>query len=177
MLNSALVAHMSRIGAGASAGAFGIGLLALTGTLAKGVTGAAAERIHPRLMLLASLLLGGSAFLLFGLAHTAALVFLAAALFGISWGVAWLSAHLLLLRRYGRVVAPDLVALATTITTAAVIGPVAAGRIADRTGSFSLIFLIVAGLFLLALLSTLLIGREPAALRTRLSDDALPTAR
>ncbi len=177
VVNSSLVAHMSRIGAGASAGALATGLLALAGTLAKGVTGAVAERIHPRTMLLASLLLGGGSFLLFGVAHAPAPVFLAAALFGISWGVAWLSAHLLLLRRFGRVVAPDLVALATTITTVAVIGPVAAGRIADRTGSFSPIFLIVAGLFLLALLSTLLTRREPAAHRSRLPDDAVPTAR
>ena len=182
VVNSSLVAHMSRIGAagpaaGAAAGALGIGLVALTGTLAKGVTGAVAERVHPLHMLLGSLVLGGASFLLFGLAHDAALVFLAAGLFGVSWGVAWLSAHLFLLRRYGRVVAPDLVALATTITTAAVIGPVAAGRIADRTGSFAPIFLIVAGLFLIALLSTVLVRREPAARAAGVPDDGLRAAR
>ena len=184
VVNSSLVAHMSRIGAagggpaaGAAAGALGIGLVALTGTLAKGLTGAVAERVHPLRMLLGSLLLGSASFLLFGLAHDAALVFLAAALFGVSWGVAWLSAHLFLLRRYGRVVAPDLVALATTITTAAVIGPVAAGRIADRTGSFAPIFLIVAALFLLALLSTVLVRREPAANAASVPDEGLRAAR
>ncbi len=183
VVNSSLVAHMSRIGAspaaGAAAGALGIGLVALTGTLAKGVTGAVAERVHPLRMLLGSLVLGGFSFLLFGMARDTGLVFLAAGLFGVSWGVAWLSAHLFLLRRYGRVVAPDLVALATTLTTAAVIGPVAAGRIADRTGSFAPIFLIVAGLFLLALLSTVLVRREPArqADPGGVPDDGLRAAR
>jgi MFS family permease len=160
VVNSSMIAHMHLLGASTSYGAMGIGLVALTGTLAKGAAGALTERVHPLVMMLASLVLGGGAFALFGLSRSIELNFLAAGLFGVGWGTAWLSAHLLLLRRFGRVVTPDLVALATTITTVAVIGPFAAGIVADRTGSFSPIFLIVSALFLVALIPALLLRRD-----------------
>ena len=173
VVDSSLVAHMHLLGAASSGGALALGLVALSGTVAKGAAGALTERVHPLHMLIASLVLDGVALCLFGLSHRLSLDFLAAALFGTGWGTSWLSAHLLLLRRFGRIVAPDLVALATTITTVAVIGPYAAGLVADRTGSFAPIFLIVGGLFIVALGATLLLRREPVATRPA---DARPGA-
>ena len=168
VVNSSLLAHMHLLGGSSALGAMGIGLVALTGTLAKGCAGALTERVHPLHMLMASLLLGGAAFALFGLSNRIGLNFLAAALFGVAWGTAWLSAHLLLLRAFGRVVTPDLVALATTVTTLAVIAPSLAGIVADRTGSFSPIFLTVSGLFLVALVPVLLMRRETGVSATYL---------
>ena len=175
VVNSSLVAHLHLLGVSQSYGASGIALVALTGTLAKGAAGALTERIHPLRMLMTSLVLAGIAFALFGLSRSVAVNLLACALFGIGWGTSWLSAHLLLLRHFGRVVTPALVGIATGITTVAVIGPTAAGLVADRTGSFAPIFLVVGGLFLVALIPTLLLKREPGMrLRGRLADDALP---
>ena len=161
VMNGSLFPHMHLLGASPATAAMASALVALTGTLAKGAAGALTERVHPLQMLLASLVLGALAFALFGLAHSITLNFVAAALVGTSWGTAWLSAHLLLLRRFGRVVTPDLVAIATTITTVAVIGPFAAGIVADHTGSFSPIFLVVSALFLVALIPAVLLRREP----------------
>lgn len=178
VVNSSLVAHMHLLGASQSYGAFGIALVALTGTLAKGGVGALTERIEPLNMLLASLVLSGTAFALFGLSRSLPLNFLAAALFGLGWGTSWLSAHLLLLRRFGRVVTPALVGLATGITTVAVIGPAAAGLVADRTGSFAPIFLVVSGLFLVALIPVVMLRRGSAVTpRDNVADDALPFPR
>jgi MFS family permease len=160
VLNSSLLAHLHLLGAPARVGALGLGTVALAGTVAKGVAGVLSERVHPLWVLAASLVVNGAAFLLFGLSHGVALNFLAAMLFGIGWGTAWLSAHLLLLRRFGRAVTPDLVAFATTLTTFAVIGPAAAGIVADRTGSFAPIYLTVGALFAVALVPALLLRRE-----------------
>ncbi|WP_428374307.1 CynX/NimT family MFS transporter [Lichenicoccus sp.] len=175
VLNSSLVAHMHLLGATTSSGAMAIGLVALAGTLAKGGAAALTERIHPLQMLIASLALNGIALALFGLSRSIPLNFLAAGLFGVGWGTSWLSAHLLLLRRFGRVVTPALVGVATGITTVAVIGPSAAGLVADRTGSFSPIFLVVSGLCLVALIPAILLRREPGmSLRAKVADDGLP---
>ncbi len=179
VVNGSLIAHMHLLGASSAASAAAMAMVALTGTLAKGVVGGLAERVHPLRMLVASLVLNGLAFALFGLSRSVPLNFLAAAMFGIGWGTSWLSAHLLLLRRFGRVVTPDLVALATTLTTVAVIGPSAAGIVADRTGSFSPIFIAISGLFLIALMPALLLRREAGANPRGIgagaaNDDALP---
>ena len=160
IINSVLVPHVIQIGGQQGLGAWALALVGLTGTVAKGIGGAVAQRVHPLSMLLAGLVLACAGLFMLGTTHAVPVVFVAAALFGTGWGISWLGAHLFLLRSYGPSITPDLVALATTLTTAAVIGPTAAGFIADRTGSFSPIFLIASGLLVVALASTLFVRRE-----------------
>ena len=161
IINSTLVPHVIHLGGSRSVAALALGLASLTGTAAKGVGGIIAQRgLHPRLLLLFSLVTDSVAMALLGVTHSVPVAFVAAALFGTGWGIGWLAAHLLLLRRFGPAVTPDLVALATGLTTGAIIGPTAAGFIFVRTGSFAPIYMAAAGLLLVALLVTLLTNQD-----------------
>lgn len=166
-LHSVLVSHVAGIGGGAgaaAAGALAMSLLALTGTLAKGATGALAEKYDARWLLILGLGLQFGAVTLLATAQTPMLAIVAALLFGIGWGLAWLSAHVLILRYFGAALAADLTAMATMATTLAVLGPLSAGWVADRTGGFAPIFLVFAGLLALVIATTTLFLRAPRAL-------------
>lgn len=163
IVNSVLVPHVIHMGGARGAGALALSLAGLTGTIAKGVGGAVAPRVHPLSMLITGLVVSSVSLFMLGTTHSVPVVFAAAGLFGIGWGISWLAAHLFLLRCYGPAITPALVAFATTLTTGAVVGPAAAGFIADRTGSFSPIFVISAALLVLAVLSTLFVRREGLA--------------
>lgn len=160
-MHAALVAHVANLGVGATAGAFAMSLLALAGTVAKGVTGALSEKVSPKHLLVGGLALQCAAMLLLYGVRIELAVYATAILFGIGWGLAWLSAHILLLRYYGAAIAGDMTAMATMATTFAVFGPPFAGNIADTTGSFSTAFLAFAGLLGVAFFSTAFLLRAP----------------
>lgn len=165
-LHSVLVTHVAGIGGGAgaaAAGALAMSMLALTGTLAKGATGALAERYDARWLLMVGLVLQFGSITLLAAAQTPVLAILAALLFGIGWGLAWLSAHVLILRYFGAALAADLTAMATMATTLAVLGPLSAGWVADRTGGFAPIFVVFAVMLAVVIASTALFLRAPRA--------------
>ena len=161
-MHSSLVAHVASFGHGPAPGAFAMSLLALMGTLAKGVTGALSEKINPKLLLVWGLALQGAAMVLLSVAGAPAWAYASALLFGVGWGLSWLSAHVLLLRYFGGAIAGDMVAMATMATTFAVVGPLVAGWSADHTGSFIPVFLVFAGLLALTVVITALFLRPPA---------------
>ncbi|PTQ11895.1 MFS transporter [Sphingomonas oleivorans] len=160
-MHSVLVSHVASLSGDSAPGAIAMSLLALTGTFAKGVTGALAERVNPKLLLVAGLVLqcGATALLSFTATATGAYVF--ALMFGIGWGLSWLSAHVLLLRYFGAAIAGEMVALATMATTFAVLGPLSAGWVADMSGSFVPVFMILAILLAAVALSTAFLLRAP----------------
>ncbi|USQ95315.1 MFS transporter [Caulobacter sp. RL271] len=179
-MHSSLVAHVASFGHGPAAGAFAMSLLALTGTLAKGVTGALSEKVNPKLLLVWGLALQCAAMLLLCVAGTPALAYVSALLFGVGWGLSWLSAHVLLLRYFGGAIAGEMVAMATMATTLAVIGPLVAGWSADTTKSFTPVFLAFAGLLAMAVVVTALFLRPPAPARRadgRTAPNTSPSAR
>ncbi len=156
-VHSVLVTHIATLGVGSAYGAMAMSLVALSGTVTKGVAGRLAEHYDPRRLLLAGIVLQCAAFLLLGLATRAATAFVFALLFGIGWGVSWLSAHVLLLRYFGSRIAGSVVGMATMATTVAVIGPYSAGLVYDRSHTFSQVFLVFAGL-LAAVAATTALG-------------------
>lgn len=160
--HSSLVAHVANLGVGAAAGAIAMSLLALAGTLAKGFAGALSERIDPKSLLVVGLALQSIAMGLLCMATGVITAHAAAILFGVGWGLSWLSAHVLLLRYFGAAIVGSMTAMATTVTTFAVLGPIVAGRVADVTGSFSPILLAQAALLGLVTLSTAFLLRAPA---------------
>lgn len=160
-MHSSLVAHVASFGHGSTPGAFAMSLLALMGTLAKGATGALSEKINPKLLLVWGLALQGAAMVLLSVAGAPAPAYVSALLFGVGWGLSWLSAHVLLLRYFGGAIAGDMVAMATMATTFAVVGPLVAGWSADNTGSFVPVFLIFAGLLALTVVVTAFFLRPP----------------
>lgn len=161
--HSILVAHIANLGEGAAPGAIAMSLLAFAGTGAKGLTGTLCERIDPRRILIAGLALQALAMALLWSASLVMVATAAATLFGLGWGMAWLSAHILLLRYFGAGIAGDMTAMATTATTFAVLGPILAGRIADVTGGYSLAILIFALLLAAATGIAVLFLRAPSA--------------
>lgn len=159
--HAALVSHVANLGLGAAVGAVAMSLLAAAGTLSKGVTGMLCEKMSPQRLLVGGLALQSVAMLLLWSAGTTVAVFAAAVLFGTGWGVTWLSAHILLVRYYGAAIAGDMTAMATMMTTVAVLGPVIAGRVADVTGHYNIVFLAFAGLLGLATITSALFLRAP----------------
>ncbi len=168
--HSILVAHIANLGEGAAPGAIAMSLLAFAGTGAKGLTGTLCERIDPRRILIAGLALQAIAMALLWSASMVLVATAAATLFGLGWGMAWLSAHILLLRYFGAGIAGDMTAMATTATTFAVLGPILAGRIADVTGGYSLAILIFALLLAASTIVAVLFLRAPAARPVREAD-------
>lgn len=161
-MHSALVSHVAALSAGAAPGAIAMSLLAFAATGAKGVAGRLSERIDPRRLLITGLALQTAAMLLLWSTGDVLVATAAATVFGLGWGLAWLSAHILLLRYFGANIAGDMTAMATTATTIAVLGPVGAGRLADVTGSYTEAMLVFAMLLAGATLAAIAALRTPA---------------
>jgi MFS family permease len=143
-LHSILVAHVATLGHGSAPGAFAMSMLALAGTVSKGVTGALTEKLSPKLLLVGGLALQCLAMVMLGSMTAPITIYLTALLFGAGWGFGWLAAHVLLLRYFGAAIAGEMVAMATMSTTAAVLGPLYAGYVADTQGSFAPVFMVFA---------------------------------
>lgn len=134
--HSILVTYIARMDGSAGSGAIAMSLLAFFGAGAKGVTGHLTEKVDPKGILVAGLAVQAVAMALLWSTTLGLVATAGAALFGLGWGMSWLSAHILILRYFGARIAGDMVAMATTATTVAVLGPVVAGRVADVTGSY-----------------------------------------
>jgi MFS family permease len=162
-MHAVLVMHVAKLGHGSELGALAMSLLALSGTFAKGVSGALTERIPPKTLLVGGLALQCVAIASLSVTVTPAWALVSALIFGLGWGFSWLSAHVLLLRYFGASNAGDLTAMATMVTTLAVLGPLAAGWTADTTGSFVPVFVVFVGLLALVVATTALFLRQPRA--------------
>lgn len=163
-----IVAHLARLGASTAFGALVMSIIGLSDSVAKGVAGTVTARVGTKRLLVGGILLlcGAVALLAFASSHIIACAF--AVVLGIGWGSSWLSANLLLLEYFGRSIAAETSATASLITTIAIVGPIAAGRIADVTGTFVPFFYVLAGIMLVtALVCTSLRAPTPGTSVTR----------
>ena len=160
-VHSALVTHLAKLGATRAFGAFAMSIIALTGTLTKGAAGTLSDYLSPRLLLLAGTALQCLALLCLGAADTHLVACIFAVVFGAGWGASWLSCHVLLLKYFGTNAAAGVVATATLITTAATLGPLFAGMMADATGSFTPIFYVFAALLAVVVAAVSLMKPPP----------------
>jgi MFS family permease len=149
-IHGMLVTHLAGLGASRAFGAVVMGILGLTDSIAKGAVGTIAERVAPRRLFVAGITLICVSIALLGLAGSHAIACTFAVVFGIGWGASWLSAHLLLLGYFGRHIVASMVSTATLVTTFGIIGPIAAGFMADATGTFMPFFYLMIGLMILA---------------------------
>ncbi|CAN5433215.1 cyanate transporter [soil metagenome] len=172
-VHSILVPHVMLIGGSTDSAAFAMMLVGLFGTIAKGVSGAISERSSPKHLFTAGIAFQAIAFglLYFWNDTTSADVF--AVLLGIGWGLSWLTAHVLLLRWFGSSASGGISAIANLVTTFAVIGPTAAGRVKDETGGFAPIFMVF-GLLLLAATIAALLMRAPRRQTTSTVSESAP---
>ncbi len=173
--HSVLVPHIISGGGTPDAAAFAMTLVGLFGTIAKGISGRLSERISPQLMLVLGVALQAIGFgvLLNWHSPDAADVF--ALILGAGWGLSWLAAHVLLLRWFGSSASAGVSAIANLVTTFAVLGPWAAGRAKDSTGSFEPVFIVFGVLLAGATLCTALM-RGPGKPAARERGDDLPAA-
>jgi MFS family permease len=147
-----IVAHLARLGATTAFGALIMSIIGLSDSVAKGVAGTVTARIGTKRVLVGGILMLCAAVALLAFARAPLIACAFAVVLGVGWGASWLSANLMLLEYFGRSIAAETVATASLITTIAIVGPIAAGRIADVTGTFVPFFYILAGIMLVTAL-------------------------
>jgi len=147
--SSVAVAHLVRSGSTPAFAAFVLSLVALVATLFKGVAGRLSESIRANRILAGGLVLQAIGDIAFSPGGSLLGDYLFALAFGIGWGLSYVAANIVLLEYFGRAVGARILSAVWMISTLAAAGPVAAGFIADRVGSFSPIFSIYAALLLL----------------------------
>jgi predicted MFS family arabinose efflux permease len=142
--SSVAVGHLVREGATPVFAAWILSLVALVATIAKGVAGRLCENYRPSRVFAAGLALQcvGDIALSYGGSPFGAYAFAAA--FGVGWGWSYLAGCVLPLQYFGREVGSRVLSVVWLVSTAAAAGPLLAGMIADRFGSFSPIFAVFA---------------------------------
>jgi MFS family permease len=143
-----IVTHLAGLGASTAFGSLVMSILGATDALAKGAAGPLCARVGAQRMALAGILALAVSLGLLPFAASPLVACAFGVLLGAAGGATWLALHLLLLEYFGRALAAEMVSSATLITTAAVVGPVAAGRTADVTGSFLPFFYMMAAVLL-----------------------------
>jgi MFS family permease len=170
-IHGLLVTHLADLGSTPAFGALVMATLGFTDSVAKGAAGTLADRIGARRLFVSGIVLLCLSVALLGFAgsHTIACAF--AIVFGIGWGASWLAANLLLLGYFGPHIVAPMVSAATLVTTAGIIGPIAAGMVADATGTFVPFFYLLAGLMLVAAFACA--GMRPPVVACRDEDASL----
>ena len=141
--------HLVKLGATPAFAAQVLSVIAITATLVKGVAGKICEAVSSTAVLAAGLLVQAGGNVMLAFADGPALQYGAAVTYGLGWGLAYVAGTVVLLDYFGRGTGSRILSAVWLVTTVAAAGPVGAGAIADRTGSFSPIFLIYAGALLI----------------------------
>jgi len=161
--SSVAVTHLVHLGMTPAFAAFILSLVALIATLAKGLAGRLSENVRPSRVLAAGLLLQGVGDIAFSGGRGGSVLgdYTFACAFGVGWGLSYVAANLVLLDYFGREVGARILSVVWMVSTLAAAGPVAAGIIADRFGSFSPIFVLYAALLLAVALPIFLMRGPP----------------
>ncbi len=150
--SSVAVTHLVHLGTTPAFAAFILSLVALVATLFKGVSGRLSEIVRPSRILAAGLVLQAIGDLAFSSGGATVNAYVFAGAFGMGWGLSYVAANVLLLEYFGRDVGARILSVVWMISTLAAAGPVAAGMIADRYGTFGPIFSVYAVMLILAAL-------------------------
>ena len=139
-ITSVAVNHLVRLGASPSEAAFDLGAVALSATLVKGGAGRLCEMFAAHRILAAGLALQAVGCLLLAAADRAGLRHGGVIAFGCGFGMDFVAGTVALLEFFGPVVGARVLSMVWMLTTVAAAGPLIAGVIADRTGSFAPFF-------------------------------------
>jgi MFS family permease len=139
-VNSAAVTHLADRGLSPGFGASMLALQALAATLAKGASGPIGERFEPRLMLAFGLVAEAAGILLLSFIQGEATAYLFAILFGLGWGSAYFAANMLAINYFGVRHSSAILSTVWLLTTVATGGPLLAGLISDRFGTYAPVF-------------------------------------
>lgn len=143
-IDSIAMPLLSGYGTGPAAIPFVLSALALVDALTRGVAGRLCERFAPGRLLGAGLAFQAAGCLALIVAVSPPLQYGAALLDGIGCGLAFVASSLVLLQEFGQRAGSELLSAVWLISTLAAAGPLAAGLVADRTGSFAPILVLYA---------------------------------
>jgi MFS family permease len=138
------VNHLTQLGATEVVAAFGLSMMAVAATVAKGIAGAVCERVPARALLAAGAALQALGMTVFAFADSSISIATFALIFGVGWGISYLAANVLLLEYFGRDTGSQLLAMTYMFSTIAAAGPLVAGATADHFGTFAPVFYLLA---------------------------------
>lgn len=161
-MNSWAVTHMGALGVSGAIAAGALSAHALINAFARGVGGVLANRVDPKWLLVSALAAEVLGMLALAYADNPVMISLFAIGEGYGFGMCLFATTLLLVNYYGTANNSQLQGSMHFITTLAMIGPVAAGVLAELTGGFAVVFIGYAVL-LLAVLAAAIVMRKPTA--------------
>jgi MFS family permease len=160
--HSMVVSHLAKLGSPSEAGAFVLSAVSITAVLVKAGTGYLCEKFPAKSVIATGLLLQALGNVLLANADTPFLQSVAAIAFGAGWGLSIVAAMILPLDYFGGLTGPRVLAIIALLTTFGATGPIGAGLIADRFGTFAPVFIIFAGLQLAIAVPTFIMRRPVA---------------
>jgi len=138
--NTWAVAHMGNLGVAAAVAAGGLSATAAINALSRVFGGLAATRIDPKWLLVSALAAEAVGMLALSVADNVLAIALFAFGEGYGFGMSLFATTVLLLNYYGPRDNPEILGTLNVLTATATIGPVLAGFVADRLGSFAIVF-------------------------------------
>jgi MFS family permease len=124
----------------------------LVATLVKALAGRLCESFRPSHITAWGIILQAVGMLAFAFAGTLTVQTIAVVAFGTGWGLSYVAGTVVLLEYFGHVTGSKILSFVWFIVSSAAAGPVLAGAVADRYGTFAPIFIIYAvGLVILAI--------------------------
>jgi MFS family permease len=175
-INSIMVTHLVKLGSTAIIAAWALGALSFTGTLLKGGVGHLCETKAPKNFVAIGLLLQAAGCALLIVSTSAAIGFTAAIVFGTGWAFALVGGWVALMRYFGGPTGARILAIVQLMTTVGAAGPISAGLIADRWGSFTPIFVLYAVVLFVLAVPVLLMRAPKVPVIANLTADDYGTA-
>ena len=158
-----MAAHLTDVNMSAVVAAGVVSWMALSGALGNGLWGALAERIEPRRLSIATMLLAALAVALLMSAESALMAFLFGLLFGLSARGSAILMQILLARYYGRRAFGAISSVLDPFHKGGLgLGPLLAGLAFDLTGSYATIFAAFLICYCVAA-ALIFFARQPAA--------------
>jgi MFS family permease len=145
--SSVAVAHLVHYGATPATAALFLSVIALTATLIKGVVGRVCELLDAGTVLAVGLALQAAGNVLLSTGGAGYLPYLAAVVLGVGWGCSFVAGTVVLLNYFGHQTGSQILSFVWFLASAAALGPLTAGILADRFGSFTIIFDFFAAMF------------------------------
>ncbi len=158
-MNSWAFTHLGMLGISTALATLALSADGAVNALSRAVGGMLATRIDPKWLLVAALVGEMVGMLALSVADNPVALVLFALGEGFGFGMCFLATALLLLNYFGEKDNPELLGTMNFLTTAAMVGPVLAGYIAGKAGSFSMPFQLNAALLLIMIV--FVIGMKP----------------
>ena len=155
-MNSWQVTHMQKMGVAAHVAAGALSMHAIFNAASRALGGLVIDRIGAQWVLASGLGAGVIGMSALSVADTPLLILLFALGDGYSFGIVTFASAILLLKYYGLEHNPSILGMLNFMTTAAMVGPIFAGSAAENFGGFTIVFIVIAGIMFISMVSVCL---------------------